>query len=141
PTAQENRINTPRRTSFANATISSWIIEPQASFDRAIGKSKFGVLAGGTFQQNNSSRQQLSTSGYNTDYVMEDIKSATSISVASTIDAIYKYNAAFFRTNYNYNDKILINLTGRRDGSSRFGSANRFHNFAGLGAAWIFSEE
>ena len=34
-----------------------------------------------------------------------------------------------------------MNLTGRRDGSSRFGPNNRFANFGALGAAWLFSEE
>jgi hypothetical protein len=34
-----------------------------------------------------------------------------------------------------------VNLTARRDGSSRFGSNNRFHNFGAIGAAWLFSQE
>ncbi len=29
----------------------------------------------------------------------------------------------------------------RRDGSSRFGVNNQYHNFGAIGAAWIFSEE
>src|SRR5690606_19160102 len=49
--------------------------------------------------------------------------------------------AAFARVNYNLGGKYIINLTGRRDGSSRFGSGNRFANFGAVGAAWIFSEE
>src|SRR5690606_35542584 len=33
------------------------------------------------------------------------------------------------------------NLTGRRDGSSRFGPGKKFGNFIAVGSAWIFSEE
>ncbi len=35
----------------------------------------------------------------------------------------------------------MLNLTGRRDGSSRFGPDRQFANFGAVGAAWIFSKE
>lgn len=34
-----------------------------------------------------------------------------------------------------------MNLTGRRDGSSRFGPGNQFANFGAVGLAWLFSNE
>ncbi len=37
--------------------------------------------------------------------------------------------------------RYIVNLTGRRDGSSRFGPDNRFGNFGAVGAAWLISEE
>src|SRR5690606_34761148 len=45
------------------------------------------------------------------------------------------------RIGYNWAQKYFINLTGRRDGSSRFGPDKRFANFGAIGGAWIFSEE
>ncbi len=47
----------------------------------------------------------------------------------------------FGRFNYTFNNKYIINLTARRDGSSRFGRENQFDNFGAGGIAWIFSEE
>src|SRR5690606_41821049 len=38
-------------------------------------------------------------------------------------------------------DRYILNLTGRRDGCSRFGVNNRFANFGAVGAAWLFSRE
>ncbi len=35
----------------------------------------------------------------------------------------------------------MLNISGRRDGSSRFGPGNQFANFGAVGAAWIFSSE
>src|SRR5690606_10326505 len=35
----------------------------------------------------------------------------------------------------------ILNLTGRRDGSSRFGPGRQFGNFGAVGVAWLFSEE
>ncbi len=47
----------------------------------------------------------------------------------------------FSRLNYNWQNKYILNMTARRDGSSRFGPKNRFNNFGALGLAWIFTEE
>lgn len=42
----------------------------------------------------------------------------------------------FARTNLNYNDKYLLTLSYRRDGSSRFAKDNRFGNFPAASFAW-----
>jgi len=47
----------------------------------------------------------------------------------------------FGRINYQYKNRYIINITGRRDGSSRFGPDRRFANFGAIGAAWLFSGE
>ncbi|MFX6330991.1 hypothetical protein ABTF76_22310, partial [Acinetobacter baumannii] len=48
----------------------------------------------------------------------------------------FRRNGVFARVNYGYEGKYLISLTGRRDGSSRFGADNRFGNFFGILGAW-----
>src|SRR5690606_28160743 len=53
----------------------------------------------------------------------------------------YRYNAVFTRLGVNWNEKYFVNITGRRDGSSRFGPEKRFANFWAVGSAWIFSKE
>jgi hypothetical protein len=53
----------------------------------------------------------------------------------------YKYQAIFARVNYNWQQRYIVNLTARRDGSSRFGPGNQFANFSAIGAAWLFSNE
>src|SRR5690606_3053314 len=53
----------------------------------------------------------------------------------------YRYLAFFGRAGYQFRNKYFLNLTGRRDGSSRFGPENRFASFGAIGASWIFSEE
>lgn len=133
--------NSLRNAQYGNNNINSWIVEPQASYKRILGKGRLEVLAGTTILQNNSSRQQLNGTGYNSDGVLTDIKSAATVTVLSSIDAVYKYNAAFGRINYDWQDKYILDLTARRDGSSRFGSKNLFHNFGAVGGAWIFSKE
>jgi hypothetical protein len=43
--------------------------------------------------------------------------------------------------NFNYGDRYLLQLVGRRDGSSLFGSANRWANYYGISGAWRISED
>src|SRR5690606_15921549 len=45
------------------------------------------------------------------------------------------------RANYDYKGKYLLTATLRRDGSSRFGEANRWGTFPSASAAWRISEE
>jgi TonB-linked SusC/RagA family outer membrane protein len=139
--APEFRVNSTRSAKYGYNTLNSWIIEPQLNYKWSLGKGRLEALAGTTIQQNNSNGLQLTGSGYNSDAVLQDIHSAAAVAVTSTINNQYKYNAAFGRINYNWQEKYVINLTARRDGSSRFGQANEFHNFGAIGGAWVFSNE
>ncbi|HEX6430612.1 MAG TPA: SusC/RagA family TonB-linked outer membrane protein, partial [Niastella sp.] len=66
---------------------------------------------------------------------------AKTVTVNQATTSAYKYNALYGRLNYIGNEKYILNLTARRDGSSRFGDANKFHNFWGVGIGWIFTKE
>ncbi|HEY8257071.1 MAG TPA: SusC/RagA family TonB-linked outer membrane protein [Gemmatimonadales bacterium] len=47
----------------------------------------------------------------------------------------------FGRANYNVNDKYILAASVRRDGSSRFGSANDYGTFPSVSVAWRLSQE
>lgn len=49
--------------------------------------------------------------------------------------------SVFSRVGYNYKGRYLVQGSYRRDGSSRFGSANKWGNFLSASAAWRFSDE
>ncbi len=51
------------------------------------------------------------------------------------------YMSYLGRVNYGYKNKYLLNLTFRRDGSSKFSPANRWGNFGSVGAGWVISDE
>lgn len=127
---------------FANSQFKNWIIEPQAEYNTQIYKGKLNVLAGATFNQRTTADQSINAVGFTSDELIESLKSApsTGITVANNA-SMYKYQAFFGRINYNLDNKYIVNFTGRRDGSSRFGPNYRFSNFAAVGGAWLFSNE
>jgi iron complex outermembrane receptor protein len=47
----------------------------------------------------------------------------------------------FFRVNYNYKEKYLLQASIRRDGSSTFGVNNRWGYFPSVGLAWRITQE
>ncbi|MBN8877757.1 MAG: SusC/RagA family TonB-linked outer membrane protein [Sphingobacteriales bacterium] len=126
---------------YGNRNINSWIIEPQLNYKKALSFGTIQFLAGGTFNQVFTGGATIVGTGYTSEGNLKDPKAASSLTATNSFNTQYKYSALFGRINYNYRDKYLLNLTARRDGSSRFGSANRLHNFGAIGVGWIFSSE
>jgi TonB-linked SusC/RagA family outer membrane protein len=122
-------------------SVHTWITEPQIELEKNISRGKLSMLAGGTFQESTLSANTLSAQGYTSDGLLESLNGAALIQTVEDYDAKYRYIASFARINYNWQGKYILNLTGRRDGSSRFALGSRFANFGAVGASWIFSEE
>ena len=142
--APEQRPFFNRTSQFGYNTISSWIIEPQLLYKKPFNIGNIEVLVGTTFQNSSADGLRLDAKGFNSDLVLGDINSATTVTPflgGGTTIYTYRYNAVFGRITYNLYERYFINMSARRDGSSRFGAKNRFHNFGSLGAAWIFSNE
>lgn len=119
----------------------SWVVEPQLIYDSSLGKGTINIILGGTFQKSMETIKQFSGVGYVSDALIGNLDAAQTVNSDAYINSEYKYNAVFGRIGYNWKKKYYLNLTGRRDGSSRFGPGNQFANFGAVGAAWIFSEE
>jgi hypothetical protein len=96
---------------------------------------------GTTFQESIQEGETIQATGYTSDALLENILAATNVNIASSSYTQYRYAAIFGRANYTWREKYIVNLTGRRDGSSRFGPGKQFGNFGAIGLAWIFSNE
>ena len=55
-----------------------------------------------------------------------------------TQNGYYSYIA---RLNYNYAEKYLVELIGRRDGNSKFAAGNKYKNFVSGSLGWVFTAE
>jgi TonB-linked SusC/RagA family outer membrane protein len=129
------------RTDFVNNNLNSWIVEPQLNYQIDSKYGKFSALLGSSIQESSANGQDITASNFPGDASLLNLQAAGTTAVSSLTNTTYKYNAAFGRLNYNWQDKYLLNFTARRDGSSRFGPDRQFQNFGALGAAWIFSNE
>lgn len=139
--APEIRALRERTSSFAISKLSSWMMEPQLTYQRAFGNGTLNALLGGTLTQSSTKLVEIGGAGYSSDLLLQDLQSAAEVRYVNSQFAMYKYNAVFARVGYNLLDKYIVNITARRDGSSRFGPQNKLHNFGSIAGAWIFSEE
>ncbi|MBE7170525.1 MAG: SusC/RagA family TonB-linked outer membrane protein [Williamsia sp.] len=125
---------------FSDNTFHSWIVEPQLDYSKKIAKGQLQLLLGGTAQQTHNESILSYGTGYANDLLLGSVNGASSVFSNSSVKQ-YKYVAAFGRINYNWDGKYVLNLSGRRDGSSRFGPGKQFANFGSIGALWIFTNE
>jgi TonB-linked SusC/RagA family outer membrane protein len=125
---------------FAASLNQSWIAEPQLEYNLTGKAGKINVLMGSTFQSKTSRMDAQYGTNYNSDLLLGSIAAAPTVTASNNYSQ-YRYTAFFGRLNYNLNNKYILNLSARRDGSSRFGLDNRFATFGALGAAWLIQSE
>ena len=118
----------------------TWIIEPQINWQQHWDDFDIKILFGATFQQSKQESQNLSGVGFVSNDLIFNVGSAN-IQTINVAESIFKYQSFFGRINFNWKNKYILNFTGRRDGSSKFGPGNQFGYFGAIGAAWLFSEE
>lgn len=140
PGVAQNPAYLSRQSNFSDITFQTINVEPQINYSKTIGKGILSAILGATYKKNNNSSRYVTGYGYSNDNFLGSINGASSV-LANDDATLYRYNAGFARINYIYDQRFILNLTGRRDGSSNFGPGRQFGNFGAVGAGWIFSEE
>jgi len=130
-----------RSASNSQSRLSTWILEPQLDYSNSLGKFDVSALIGGTIQKTTNEKQVINASGFTSDALLKNLQAAASTQILFSGATEYKYQAMYGRFHLDYDDKYLLNLTGRRDGSSRFGPGCEYASFGAVGLGWIFSEE
>lgn len=140
PIASQNPANNPvGYSNFAHRQLRSWIAEPQLEYSHQFSWGHLTALAGGSWQSTTNTFTTQQASGFSTDALLRSIDQAREVTNRNGY-TLYRYAALFGRVQYDWQQQYLLSLSGRRDGSSRFGPANRFANFGSVGAGWIFSQ-
>jgi hypothetical protein len=93
-----------------------------------------------SYQESNTTGSNVEGKGFPTDD-FHNIANAAEATAFSSWDEGYSYLSYFARANYKLKEKYLLSLSGRVDGSSRFGIDNRYGFFPAVSAGWIISEE
>ena len=103
-------------------------------------KHDLNVVVGMSYQQ--SKRTAIDATGRNLPSdAYKTVASAATKADANSFERTFSFLSYFSRVNYKFDNKYLIGLSGRVDGSSRFGVNNRYGFFPSASAGWIVSEE
>ncbi|MDX9725993.1 MAG: TonB-dependent receptor [Bacteroidales bacterium] len=110
------------------------------TFAKTFDAHDINVVAGMSYQESNTTGSDVQGKGFPTDD-FNNIANAAEATVFSSWDNGHSYLSYFARANYKLSEKYLFSLSGRVDGSSRFGVDNRYGFFPAVSAGWILSEE
>lgn len=111
-------------------------------FNYAVGNAvhSFDATVGMSYQQAQTKTNSVEGRDFPSDaYRM--ISSAARITDGSSSETNFRFLSYFARANYKFNDRYLLGLSARIDGSSRFGSNSQYGFFPAASAGWIISNE
>lgn len=135
------RTPAPKPATANHVTTNFWnyITENTLNWKRSFSEHDVEVLGGYSFQK--ESGYSININGTNIpDNNIRNISAASSFAVSHN-----RYDWAqiswYARLKYEFADKYLLTASFRRDGSSRFGSGNKWGNFPSVSAGWIVSSE
>lgn len=132
---------TNQTSTFGFNNAATWNVEPQLNYEERIGDGNFAALIGTSLQGSFEDYSSVQGSGYLDRNQLGSLAGAASLVKGRYIQSQYKYRGLYLRLNYVWKNNYVLNLTARRDGSSRFAPAYRFRNFGAIGAAWLFAQE
>lgn len=126
--------------SDANNRYYSWLWENTATYSKTLGEHHFEVLGGYTVQKFRSDYTGISGSNYADDRI-QTINAALVKNNPSQDVQEWSMMSYLGRVNYDWKGRYLLSASIRRDGSSRFGSENKWGNFPAASVGWLVNEE
>ena len=129
--------------SVNNRKETFWSLGNYLSYNKQIGQAHtVNALLGIEWQETNVFSIGTSISNFATDYFGFNNLGAGSTNPGYGSGAErFAFNSYFGRVNYTLLNKYLFTVTGRADGSSKFGANNKFAFFPAAAVAWRVSEE
>ncbi len=126
----------------AGSLWSSMVSESILSFNRKSGKHSLNAMTAGTFERTNGSSTRMEAKGFPNDLLKnENMQAADQILPAITNRYQSTLISFLGRANYAYDDRYLLTVSYRQDGSSKFGRNNKWAGFPSAALAWKMHNE
>lgn len=129
--------------SVSNGRESFWSSENYFTYNKSLGKDHdINAVLGLSWQETNIFNIGVSSQNFSTDFFQyNNIGAGSQQNPGSSGASRFAFNSYFGRVNYTFKDKYLFTVTSRADGSSRFGTDNKYAVFPSAAFAWRASEE
>ena len=120
----------------------NYTLENILSYSKSFGQNNLNITALQSLQKDDFETANISVDG-----IPVETQSFYSLGQASTINnpgtgiTQWALNSYMGRINYDFQGKYLLTLTGRYDGSSRFGANTKYGFFPSAAIGWNISEE
>lgn len=126
----------------SNNRESFWSLENYFTYNKKFGDHDINAIAGLSWQEDNFVFLSAASQNFSSDFFQyNNIGAGSQQNPGGSGASRFSFNSYFGRVNYNFKNKYLLTVTGRADGSSRFGEANKYAFFPSVGFGWRISEE
>lgn len=143
--------NNKAENSNANAYSAQSLVyqlENVLSYSKSAGKHSFSAILGQSAyrsrgQQVGGSRMDLAEEDFGKPYIdnATGLQEDGRMSVYGAYYTEHRLASYFARADYNYDERYMAQVTVRRDGSSRFGSNNKWGTFPSFSLGWNIHKE
>ena len=123
-----------------------WQIENVLMYDKTLGRHSFSVLLGQSAKKSTGSYlggNRYDIINYERPYIdaSNGLQEDGKMGVYGGPNAAATLASLFARASYNFDERYMVQVTVRRDGSSRFGSNNHYAVFPSFSLGWNLTNE
>ncbi|HVM89019.1 MAG TPA: TonB-dependent receptor [Puia sp.] len=119
----------------------TWLNENILTYSSLFGKSAVNAVGGFTVQSSRYEKSSIKAQGFPVGSGLENISSASTITAATVQNFGWGLVSFLGRVNYSYDEKYLLAVSARYDGSSRLDPSVRWGLFPAFSAGWVLSKE
>jgi TonB-linked SusC/RagA family outer membrane protein len=132
---------TPSFGKYGTSRVINYSVNNTLTYFKEIAdKHSLQVLLGQSYQQSNGEFSFMQGQGLPTDDFKYLNNASQNVAFGSSA-TVFAYTSVFARANYKLKNKYLVSASIRNDGSSRFGTSNRYGWFPAASIGWILTEE
>lgn len=118
----------------------NWTTNNTFNYQSSFGQVAVDAVAGMTYQEQNIQEVNTEGRGFPNDK-FKKLAGAARITDGNSTETGYSILSYLARVNFRYAERYLLGVSGRVDGSSRFGKNNRYGFFPSVSAGWLINEE
>lgn len=120
----------------------NWQFENLLNYNNDFENHSINALLGQSLQTADRFSSSATTWGFMDDYFKyNNLGIGDDPRPSSSSASSYSLASLFSRVNYTFDQKYLLTVTGRVDGSSKFGPENKYAFFPSAAIGWVLSEE
>lgn len=125
-----------------NTNTLYWQEETFLTYNKVLDAHRINAMLGLSWTERTLEFDRARTEGFDDDfYEDKNMEVGTLPEPPETSWNQWRMNSYFLRLAYTYNDRYSATVTGRIDGSSKFGKNNKYAFFPSAGLAWNISNE
>ena len=131
------------RASVSDAQRTSFLSENYLTYDTRVGNGDLTLLGGYSYQKNTIEAFSAAGTGFLSDaFSFRALGTATGLLQPNSAFSEVEILSQFGRVNYDFDNRLLLTATIRRDGASNFAANNKFAIFPSAAVAWkVFNDD